>query len=189
MTLCKKSKIPTQHVTARYQARSYLKDGPKKTSLGGPLRHLKFGQNDLLVAAMEMKDIWSPASRPWSSPPPRCEYKAKSIEFLSTESFNQQKVEGLRLQGVLSGQGGKDENQSWSLNKSIPHFFNLFNACFTPVSQCVRIHMVVQNGCRDGPLAWGCRRRVDVCQTLTVEGDPLDLLFWTLLLDMILLGT
>ena len=70
----------------------------------------------------------------------------------------------------------------------IDFFNNLISAHFFSI-QMTSCHMVVQNGCRDGPLAWGCRRRVDVCQTLTVEGDPLDLLFWTLLLDMILLGT
>ena len=34
MTLCKKSKIPTQQVAARYLGRAYPKGGPKKTSLG-----------------------------------------------------------------------------------------------------------------------------------------------------------
>ena len=136
MTLCKKSKIPTQHVTARYQARSYLKEGPKKTSLGGPLRHLKFGQNDLLVAAMEMKDIWSPASRPWSSPPPRGKYKAKLIEFLPTESFEQQKVEGLRLQTGSTirprWKGWESKLKSEQINPTFFKFVQcMLYSCFT----------------------------------------------------------
>ena len=48
VTLCKKEKFPTQHVTAGYLARPYPKGEPKKTSLGGPSRHLKFGQNLVL---------------------------------------------------------------------------------------------------------------------------------------------
>ena len=55
MTLCKKSKIPTQYVTARYLKRSYPKGEPKKTSLGGPFWHLKFDMKDLTAAAAEMK--------------------------------------------------------------------------------------------------------------------------------------
>ena len=42
MKLCKNKKFPTQHVTARYLARSYPKGELKKTSLGGPFQHLKF---------------------------------------------------------------------------------------------------------------------------------------------------
>ena len=38
-------KFPTQHVTAGYLARPYPKGEPKKTSLGGPFRHLKFDKN------------------------------------------------------------------------------------------------------------------------------------------------
>ena len=34
MTLCKKSKIPTHHVIARYLGRAYPKGGPKKSSPG-----------------------------------------------------------------------------------------------------------------------------------------------------------
>ena len=45
MTLGKKSKIPTQHVTPRYQARSHPKGGSKITSLGGPLWQLKFDRH------------------------------------------------------------------------------------------------------------------------------------------------
>ena len=52
MTLCKKKKFPTQHVTAGYLARPYPKGKPKKTSLGGPPRHLKFGQNLVLGIAL-----------------------------------------------------------------------------------------------------------------------------------------
>ena len=45
-------KIPTQHVTAGYPARPYPEGEPKKTSLGGPSRHLKFGQNLVLSIAL-----------------------------------------------------------------------------------------------------------------------------------------
>ena len=44
--------------------RAYPKKGPKKTSRGGPFWHLKFGQNDLTVAAVEMKDICLPECCP-----------------------------------------------------------------------------------------------------------------------------
>ena len=50
-------KFPTQHVTAGYLARPYPKGDPKKTSLEGPFRHLKFDKNDLMVEAAEMKDL------------------------------------------------------------------------------------------------------------------------------------
>ena len=34
-----------QHATVGYLGRSYPEGGPKKSSLGGPFRHLKFGKN------------------------------------------------------------------------------------------------------------------------------------------------
>ena len=75
-------KFPTQHVTAGYLARPYPKGDPKKTSLEGPFRHLKFDKNDLMVEAAEMKDLWSPESCPWYCPTARGKYKSKS-EFHS----------------------------------------------------------------------------------------------------------
>ena len=41
MTLLKESKIPTQHVTARYLGRAYPKGGPKKNKSRGSLLSLK----------------------------------------------------------------------------------------------------------------------------------------------------
>ena len=49
MTLCKIKKRTPHHATGGYLGRSYPEGGPKKSSLGGPFRHLKFGQNGLMV--------------------------------------------------------------------------------------------------------------------------------------------
>ena len=49
MTLCKIKKRTPHHATGGYLGRSYPEGGPKKSSLGGPFRHLKFGKNGLMV--------------------------------------------------------------------------------------------------------------------------------------------
>ena len=41
--------ITPHHATGGYLGRSYPEGGPKKSSLGGPFRHLKFGKNGLMV--------------------------------------------------------------------------------------------------------------------------------------------
>ena len=85
---------------------------------------------------MEMKDIWSPASPPWSSPPPRGKYKAKLIECLPTESFEQQKVEGLRLQTGSTirprWKGWESKLKSEQINPTFFKFVQcMLYSCFT----------------------------------------------------------
>ena len=195
MTLCKKSKIPTQHVTARYLGRAYPKGRPKKSSPGGPFCHLKFGQNYLMVAAAEMKNIWSPE---WFlgqifTPDAASDSRRQEQEARYHRGKNQKTCifqiflsHWILLQPLASHSLCQESAARCRLELALKVLALLIRLYLYPWEEGINKDNILTNGYPSSLLPPPAGH---FGQTSSVKRDPLDLFSLALFLDMLFLGT